>query len=380
MKVLILGGAGLVAYATTKDLLEFDRSETSEIMLADINYEKLQMIEKELNDEKVSITRCDIEDHTSLVKLMKNYDIVINEAGGKFALAGLKAALEAGVHTTNIMGPPLEAMKLNDDFKEAGLTAVINLGSSPGNTNVVSRYLVDKLDAVNTIYMSFAYAELTKDVLFVPFAGAVDEFINNVTVFQDGKFIELPPQSGQEDELFPAPIGLRRMINVPHPEIRTFPIAFKEKGIQNVMIKGGFIPDFIEKINFLISLGVISKEPLQVKDQTIVPLDFFNAVYAKLSHVKDRVDYGCVRVVVRGQKSGEEIEYNAEMLSRPYKNLTGVQHRTGPSPAIGARMISRGQIKKRGVFPPEMVVPPLPYFKEVARRNLIFSLEEKHFI
>lgn len=382
MKVLILGGAGSMARATIKDFLEFDSSEVSELVIADINYEKVKKRVEELHNDKVSPAFCDVTDYSNLVKLMRGYDVVIDETEMAGVLT-LKAALEAGVHIIDLgawVKGTLEQLKLSDEFEKAGLTAILGLGSSPGITNIYSRYIVDKLDTVESIHLSFAYAELTKATLFVPFAGAIEEFTNNVTIFQDGKHVELSPQSGQENARFPDPIGVRRLMYVPHPEVVTFPIYFKDKGVKNVSVKAGFVPEFIEKINFLINLGLLSREPIKVKGITVVPEDVTMACISKLPQPAERIDYGCTRAVITGEKNREKLEYTVELFSRPYPGLTGVQHRTGHSPAIGARMINRGEIKRRGVFPPEVGIDPEKFFRELARRGLEVYYTVKHFI
>ncbi len=382
MRVLILGGAGSMAQATIKDFLEFDSDEVSELVIADINYEKVKKRADELRNEKVSPAFCDVTDYANLVKLMRGNDVVIDETEMAGVLT-LKAALEAGVHIIDLgawFKGTLEQLKLDGEFKKAGLTAILGLGSSPGITNIYSRYIVDKLDTVESIRLSFAYAELTKTTLFVPFAGAIEEFTNNVTIYQDGKHVELPPQSGQEDARFPDPIGVRRLMYVPHPEVATFPIYFKEKGIKNVSVKAGFVQEFVEKINFLIDTGLLSKEPLKLKGITVAPEDVTMACISKLPQPTERIDYGCTRAVIRGEKSGEVLEYMVELFSRPHPSLTGVQHRTGHSPAIGARMISRGEIKRRGVFTPEIGIDPKIFFRELARRGLNVCYNVKHFI
>lgn len=382
MKVLILGGAGSMALATIRDFLEFDTNELSELVIADINYEKAKKRADELHNEKVSSAFCDVNDHASLVKLMRGHDVVIDESG-VLGIWGMKAALEAGVHIIDLgawSSETLEQLKFNDEFEKAGLTAILGLGSSPGITNIYSRYIADKLDRVESIHLSFAYAELTKATLFVPFGGAIEEFTLNALIFQDGKHVELPPQSGQEDARFPHPIGVRRLMYVPHPEVATFPTYFKEKGIKNVSVKAGFTPEFVEKINFLIDLGLLSREPMKVKDTMVVPEDIVMACISKIPQPAERIDYGCTRAVIEGEKSGEKLEYTVELFSHPYPGLTGVQHRTGHSPAIGARMIKRGKIQRRGVFPPEVGIDPKKFFEELARRGLEVHYTVKHFI
>ena len=66
--------------------------------------------------------------------------------------------------------------------RKAGLTAILGLGSSPGIMNLMAKTLVDKLDTVETIEMSFAYASLGTSSLplKIPFGGALTEFIAKV--------------------------------------------------------------------------------------------------------------------------------------------------------------------------------------------------------
>ena len=40
-------------------------------------------------------------------------------------------------------------------------------------------------------------------------------------------------------------------------------------------------------------------------------------------------------------------------------------------PSIVAQMILSGTISQSGVLPPEVAVDPLPFFKELAKRNII---------
>jgi saccharopine dehydrogenase-like NADP-dependent oxidoreductase len=318
---------------------------------------------------------------------MKGSDIVIDETdigfSGKPRANVLHAALEAGVHIIDLGSVPentLEQLKLDKEFEKAGLTAILGLGSSPGITNIYSRYIVDKLDKVESIHLSFAYAELKETTLFVPFAGAIGEFLNNPLILKERKHVELPPRSGLEEARYPDPIGIRKMMYVAHPEVVTFPIYFREKGIQNVSVKAGFSPDFVEKINFLIDLGLLSRDPIEVGGLEIIPEDIVMSRISKLPEEGERIDYGCTRAVIRGEKSGDKLEYRVELFSVPVPGLTGVQHRTGHAPAIGARMINSGEIKRRGVFSPEVGINPKKFFKELSRRKLDIYFTVNHLI
>ncbi len=146
-------------------------------------------------------------------------------------------------------------------------------------------------------------------------------------------------------------------------------------------MRAGFTPDFSDRVNFLIDLGIISESPIKVKGNEVVPLDVLTACLNKFPpEVGEVIDYGCTMVVARGEQERVRREYTALMLNRPYQGLTNAQHRTSHSPSIGARMLVRGQITKKGVFPPEAGVAPEPFFKELTRRELEIEVTVKDFI
>jgi len=389
MNVLILGGAGKMAYATIQDLLEIDTDEVSKVVIADINYEKVKDVADKFRNPKLAPVHVDVTDHAKLVKLIKGSDVVIDSTyvSGVASLSIIKAALEAGVHLINLGQLDKEeeeqAVTMSDAFARAGLSCILGLGSSPGISNLMVRELADRLDAVDTVDISFAYESLGTSTLPIkePFAFAFEEFVESPIIFQDGKFVTLPPQSGTQYIEFPAPIGMRAAFCIPHSEVWSVAETFKEKGIKNVTVRAGFAPDFVKKVNFLVDCGLMSHKPLKVRGVDVIPSDVLFACLAQLPPERGEVvDYGCTRVVVVGTKNKEKVEYTALMLNRPYKGLTNAQHRTGHSPSIGARMLHKGQIKTRGVFPPERGVDPKPFFRELAKRELEIAVTSRTFV
>ncbi|HUV46378.1 MAG TPA: saccharopine dehydrogenase NADP-binding domain-containing protein, partial [Dehalococcoidia bacterium] len=71
MKVLVLGGAGRMAYAIIRDLLEIDTNEVSKVVIADINYEKVKNVADKFQNEKLVPVCIDIAEYAKLVDLMK---------------------------------------------------------------------------------------------------------------------------------------------------------------------------------------------------------------------------------------------------------------------------------------------------------------------
>ena len=406
MKVVILGGAGLMAEAIERDLLDteldMDGGGVSEIVVADVSPDKVKARVDELQSPKVSPAVIDLMDHKALVKLIKGHDVVINAAPTPTTLNAARGALEAGAHFMGLvgvdmpnsapdapkdeLGQPTEAFldQLDEEYKKAGLTGIMGMGSMPGTSNIMARYFVDKLDTVESIVFSYVYASLTKTKTFFQFspAGMIGQYTTEPIVLRDGKLIRIPPRSGRETALYPEPIGMRELFYILHPEAYAFFRSFRDKGLKNAGTKAGWGPDFLGKMEFLDSVGLFNRQPIKVGDVTVSPLLVFMSVAAPKPTAEKVVpkDYGCTRAVVRGEKSGEKLEYTGDLLTPPYKELNAAQYRTGLPTAIATRMIKRGDIKRKGAFTPEVGVDPEIYLGELARRGQHLTYTVKYYV
>jgi saccharopine dehydrogenase-like NADP-dependent oxidoreductase len=84
VKIVLLGGAGLMARATARDLL--DRRPDVELVLADVNVQAAQAVEEGLRGvsrpgrHKISPTRVDASDVEAVRETIRGADAVINAA------------------------------------------------------------------------------------------------------------------------------------------------------------------------------------------------------------------------------------------------------------------------------------------------------------
>src|SRR5439155_198597 len=99
----------------------------------------------------------------------------------------------------------------------------------------------------------------------------LDEFTKQPQVFQNGVWYPQQPLSGQEEMIFPLPVGRATAIYSLHSECATFPVSFREKGIQYVSFKIAFPSDFMTKLKFFVDLGFGSDEPINVRGVRISP-------------------------------------------------------------------------------------------------------------
>jgi lysine 6-dehydrogenase len=58
-------------------------------------------------------------------------------------------------------------------------------------------------------------------------------------------------------------------------------------------------------------------------------------------------------------------------------NITAMMRTTGYPVSITAQMIENGTIQERGVFCPEEIIPPTPFFKELKKRDITLSISDR---
>lgn len=404
MKVLLLGGVGLMSEGTARDLLEVDSSDVSKITIADIDYQGVNSRIEDLNDSRINGATVDIYDKGALIKLMADYDVVINAAPTETTFLSLKAALEAQVNIITLVGPmgtvytediPVDEFgqveedyisRLDKDFREVGITGIMGLGSAPGTSNVLGRYLGDKFDTIESMEFSYAYAyEGERKTLFA-FAprAMINQYIMQPMVVRNGKPVLIPPRSGRERVKYINPIGIAECFYIRHSEATDFLRHYREKGIKNIGTKAAWGQDFLREMDFLYNVGLLDFQLSEIKGVKIAPVDVVLSVVSEknvtVAKGKKNNEYGCVRLKIKGKQSGQILEYTADVLSRPYKNLSGAQQRVGIPAAIGSRMIARNQITRKGCFTPDYGVDPKIYFRELAKRNIESSYTIKYLI
>lgn len=379
MRIAVLG-AGAMGSATARDLVESHRVER--VIIGDRDEERLVNLAKRLDSSKVSIRVLDATQPESLRQFLEEVDGLINAAIWHYNLDVMRACLDCRIPYTDLGGfyhMTRRQLGLHEAFVEAGVTAVICCGSSPGTTNVMARYAVDQLDTVREVHIRNGCGEFDEransSVITVSYNLGVmlDELSTPAYMFSHGEFVEVPPLSGAEEVVFPEPIGVATAYHTRHSEVATMPVVWKEKGIQECTFKLALPAPVVEKLKFLIDLGLASDKPLQLGGSLVTPRDLLSALVARIPQpTGEPNDCDFLKVVVIGTKGGRRVEITMEMAARPHSRwrIGATALDTGIPPSIVMQMTLDGRISSVGVFPPEAVVPPEPYFRELEAREM----------
>jgi len=374
-KILVLGGAGAQGSATVMWLVR--EPDVTEVICADINLERARRFKDKLKSDKVRPMKVDVWKPDEVLKAVKGVDVVINMVAawiGKRspALNVMEAAFNNGAHYIDPAVAYREEedkmLELSDRWKDAGLTAIFDLGKTPGITNMCARYAANRLDRVDEIHVKTCLDVISEKEFLVSWSpvGELLGWSEAGLVYENGEYREFPPFSGEDVYTFPKdPQGPCTGYLADHEEVWTLPRFIK--GVRYVEFK-----HYSHRLPIFRVLGMLfgSEKPIDVKGVKVAPLDVLLALVPPPAELPEKIKaglvddiYSCGVVEVKGEKACRETLYT---LSCPVslrdvgKILPGSQPESilvGTPPAVAAMMLTRGEIKIRGVMPPECLDP-----------------------
>lgn len=386
MKILIVG-AGAQGSVIATEIVK--SPEVSEVRLSDINLKKAEELAKRLKSEKVRTYRVDANKVNDIMRAAKEANIIVNATtwNAKFNLNIMEAAFETGAHYQDLASHPPQQLELSERWKEAGLTALIDTGVSPGLTNVLAAQAADKLDRVDEIRVRLWGAVESQEPLSLwsP-ETAWGDMAAEPIVYENGEYMAVPPFSGEEIYNFPEPVGPQTVYMHSHEEPETLP-HFIGKDVRYVDFKMGG-PEF-PVAKAIVEFGLLSDKPVNVKGIRVTPRDVFLALVPptpsmeameRMISAKMITMRGCIAVDVKGQKQNARKHHilyshfpDVYELKDRMPGANPVAYITSVSASTFTKILARGDIKTRGVIPPEALEPQVrqAFLAELAEKGII---------
>jgi len=351
VRVAILGAGGTIAPAIVRDLAESEEAER--LLLLDLDGERAEAVAKIHGGPKASSREVDAR--AGLASALDDVDVLVNSASYRVNLAAMRACLEARCNYLDLGGlyhVTAKQLELDGEFRDAGLLALLGMGSSPGKTNVMGVRAVRELGREpRTMDVLAAGRDLDPpDGFSVPYAlqTLIDELTLAPMTVRDGKPVELEPLApgGPVDA---GPLGAADTIFTLHSELLTFPTSF---GCSECSFRLSLHPDLEDRLR---ELSTASEQEIAAAARSALPPSP-NTVSV---HAVD----------------ADEVRVTA--VTRPVEKwgLGGGVVSTAAPAAAAVRLIARGALDATGVLPPERCVEPDDLFPELERRNCSFEVE-----
>ena len=365
-KLVVLGGCGAVGSTAVRTLAATDYYD--EYVIADKELDMAKKLSSELGPDKVKAVELNADDPQSLQNAIGGSSVILNCVGPyyKYGPPILEEAIKAGIDYVDIcddMDATEIMLELDGKAKEAGISALIGMGSSPGMANLLVKFTAETLlDQVESVDIYHAHGgEPVEGPAVIKHRFHSMEI--DIPMFLDGEYktVRLFEESGKalEEEADFRDVGTYPVYAYPHPETITLPKYIE--GVKRVTNLGLVIPvSYANLIKDMVRLGLTSDEPLEVQGEMIIPREFAVAYVISrrdglLEEAGIDVPRGCLKIVVKGEKEGEPHSYIFQMSSYGM----GMGEGTGIPAALGAIVMGQGKIELKGAFPPEAAVNPL---------------------
>ena len=352
MKVLALGGSGGMGRYAVQSL--YKHSKIKKIYVADINADAAKDFSSNFSD-KVESIGLDVTKHESLLEVMSQVDIAVNTTGPffKFAEPILSAAIETNCHYFDICDDwePTEKMFLLDDkAKNAGITAILGLGASPGLTNILAYMAMLELDDISKVYTGWDISSAKPEPISsqkgvnAAMVHGIEQMIGKVKVFKDGKYQMERPLT--EVKIHYPELGEFKANIFGHPEAISFPHHYPNINESLNIMHGeerGFITT-LKFIRFLIEMNLLTKN---MAARILTWMEGSTTPKQKTEKLQLPPVFG----YAEGNKNGQKISVGVT-IDGDIMDLTMGEATSFPL-ACGVKMLIDGLIDSSGVHAPE---------------------------
>ena len=359
MKIVVLG-AGMMGRAIAYDLCKYSNFDF--ITITDKDRKTLRSAEKFLKNQEINFDILDIEKTNDIKKYFEKNDIAISAVPYNFNYHLTKTAIKTKTHFLDLGGNNDIVGKQRELFsnaKKKGVIIIPDCGLAPGMTSVITHDLVDTLDSVDYVKIRVGglpinpKPPLNYQIVFSP-NGLINEYVEDAIVLNNGKIIQKKSMTELEEITFPNPFGKMEAF-LTSGGCSTLPYTYQDK-IRYLDYKTIRYSGHCEKFKPL--LDIKPREKLIKYLLENLPSNKKDVVLIKVSSqgVKDNLDI--------------ELQYMLIDYYDGVNNITSMMRTTAYPTSIISQMIEGGEIKEKGVFGCEEIVPCSSFFEELEKRDI----------
>ena len=362
MRVAVLGAGGTIAPAIVRDLAE--SGEVDELLLLDLDLDRAQRVAGAHGAGKARAASVDARAPGALAGALDGAEALVNSASYRVNLEAMQACLAAHCHYLDLGGlywMTSRQLALGTEFRRAGLTAVLGIGSAPGKTNLMAAKAMSELcdeqasPRLDAVHVAAAGRDLDPPA-GESFPYALQTLLDEVTMapiaIRRDEPLELEPLSDGGEIDFGQPIGRAGSLHTIHSEMLTFPPSFG-----------------CSEASFRLSLSAAVEDRL--RELTEASEEKVARIAAAAAPPSGKTVSVHVVDATAGQRS-----IRVRSITSPHRDwgLGGGVVSTATPIAAAVRLLARGEISTRGVHPPESCIDPDSMFAELQDRGARFEM------
>jgi len=383
MKAICLGGAGKITREAALDLVQF--SDFSRITIADVNKTEGEQVVQWLNDERVDYRFIDVHKESETVKILQDYDIVLDGTTISLNEQTTACIAKAGCHGLNLNGFGKE-YQFDDQFKMNKRIFIPGFGMTPGTTNMMAKSVIDTMSEIISIRVShgafrpIAFSESISETTVYEY----DPLLTDRVVYEDGEFIQVPPFARPRDIELPEPYGTHTQYIIPHSETITLAEYLKDKKVGLIEVRGTWPPKNMQLLRALYDWGFMQNTPISVNGENIGIMDAISNYLKNSEFGRNTELYGyALHVEVVGKRNGSTFEHTlihthpaSDGSVQGWENLRAYTRCVAIPFSIAAQLIAQDKVSGTGVVIPERALEPEHIFSELEKREI--HIHKKH--
>ena len=351
MKAAVLG-SGLMGSVIGWDLA---RSEgVDSVVVADIDPERLKIVKKRTPGKKLSTELLDLKDKRKVVSFLKGFDVAASALPHGIVHPSDVAAVEAGARMVNIAFED-EQMALDAQARKTEGVLIPGCGVAPGLGGVLLAHGLEQIgggDEGHILVGGLPQKPLSPFDYRLVFSivGLLREYIDDARVYRNGRLLKVRPFSTVESYEFPAPIG--KLEGFCTDGLASLVYTMKGmKTLDEITLRW---PGHAEKMGLLMESGFFSREKVRAGDVEVSPLEVSWAVLGKKLAEGDPRDMTVMRVIAKGRKGS--VVYDMVDRYDEKNDVSSMGKTTAYTASIVTQMLGSGEVKGRGVIPPEVAI------------------------
>lgn len=386
-------GCGGVGQCIAQDLAK--SKLVSHLLLADVNLKGPESVKRRTKSDKIEIAKADGSAPDEVAKVADKVDILVNGTVPALNLKIMEGCLKGGANYVDMatgdkeFGHPMfeDQETFDKKYKDAGLFALCSMGIDPGASDLFAKRAADRMESVDYVRVRDADNSKLEGYEFATYFSPdamIEECIRDPLYYENGKWKRAPALSTSEVYSFPEPIGPMKVYMTDHEESELVP-KFIGKRVKRCDFMITLDETFIEYVQFLKKLGLLSFKPIKIRNMEIAPIEVVVATMPRPDDLAGKLKGNCcVLTEVAGRMSGEDtvIRTWTYMSHEQAYELSGIHataYQTAMPVAVAIEMFARGEIDIKGVKPPEAVDPVkfcsylpdknIPVFEEIIKRT-----------
>lgn len=367
----------------------------SSLILADVNLKGPESVKRRTKSDKVEIAKADGSDPDKVAKIADRVDILVNGTVPALNLKIMEGCLKGGANYVDMatgdreFGHPMfeDQETFDKKYKDAGIFALCSMGIDPGASDLFAKRAADRMESVDYVRVRDADNSKLEGYEFATYFSPdamIEECIRDPLYYENGKWKRAPAMSTSEVYSFPDPIGPMKVYMTDHEESELVP-KFIGKKVKRCDFMITLDETFIEYVQFLKKLGLLSFKPIKIRDIEVAPIEVVVATMPRPDDLAGKLKgNSCVLTEVAGMMNAEDtvIRTWTYMSHEQAYELSGIHataYQTAMPVAVAVEMFARGEIHLRGVKPPEAVDPVkfcsylpdknIPVFEEIIKRT-----------